>query len=304
MDTIKKECSCCAIFVSYNPEDSIIENVNQLVNQVIEILIVDNNSSENSRKFLLELDQNPKITIIYNKDNLGIASALNQGVRYAIEHDYEWLATFDQDSKAPGGFIESMLDTYDRYSYQNELAIISPRYLDPSSGLISPDLIEGSNGRICEINSTMTSGNLVKMNIFEKVGLFEEDFFIDYVDHEFCLRCLLNNLKIIISSESILIHNLGRTTSHELFGKTYFTSNHSPVRRFYNARNRILLYRRYLFAKNTHSTAIVRWILHDILAFLKATIKVFIFEDHKAVKIRLVIKGIYNGLLGRKGKYK
>ena len=303
MNTIKKEYSCCAVFVSYNPEYSIIDNVNQLVNQVTEILIVDNNSSENSRRFLLELDKIPRITIIYNKDNLGIASALNQGVRYAIQYNYEWIATFDQDSNAPGGFIESMLDTYDRYSYQNELAIISPRYLDPSSGLISPDLIEGSNGRICEINSTMTSGNLVKMNIFEKVGLFEEDFFIDYVDHEFCLRCLLNNLKVIISSESILIHNLGNITSHELFGKIYFTSNHSSVRRFYNARNRVLLYRRYLFAKSTHSTAIVRWILHDVLVFLKATAKICLFEDDKIAKITLVIKGVYNGLLDRKGKY-
>lgn len=303
MDTIKKEYSCCAIFVSYNPEDSIIDNVNQLVNQVAEILIVDNNSSEDSREFLLELDKNPKVSIIYNKDNLGIASALNQGVRYAIEHDYEWIATFDQDSKAPDNFIKSMFSTYSQYNSKEKLAIISPRYFDEVSGLITPERRIESHSTFFEIESTITSGNLVKTSVFRKIGLFAENFFIDCVDHEFCLRCLINDLKIVVSYESILTHNLGNTTLHYFMGRTYLTTNHSHIRRFYNSRNRVLLYYSYLFIESTHSKRVKEWILNDVVNFLKGMVIIILFEDDKQLKMEFILKGILDGIKKKGGKY-
>jgi rhamnosyltransferase len=295
---------CCAIFISYNPNDSFINNVNQLVGQVSEILIIDNNSDINSHKFLKKISENSKITIIYNQKNLGIATALNQGVNYAIAHSYEWIATFDQDSKPPNNFIRSMFYAYSQYSLQDQLAIISPRYFNEVSQLIIPVKRGDINSTFFEIEAAMTSGNLCKTSIFEKVGLFEEDFFIDYVDYEFCLRCICNGFKIIVSSESVLIHNLGVTTSHKLFGKTYFTSNHPPLRRFYNARNRILLYRKYTFINTMYLSTTGKWIFYDMLSLFKSIVKIILFEHNKFIKIKFILKGIYHGILNRKGEYK
>jgi rhamnosyltransferase len=295
---------CCAVFISYNPNDSFVDNVNQLVEQVSEIVIVDNNSDDNSRKLLKKISENSKVTIIYNENNLGIATALNQGVNYAIQHSYEWIATFDQDSRAPDNFIKSMFCAYSQYGSKDRLAIISPRYFNEVSQLIIPVKRGDLNSTFFEVESAMTSGNLCKMSIFEKVGLFEEDFFIDYVDYEFCLRCICNGFKIIVSSESVLVHNLGVTTSHKLFGKTFFTSNHPPLRRFYNARNRILLYRKYTFVNIVYLNTTIRWIFYDMLSLFKSIIQVILFEGNKIAKIKFMLKGICHGILNRKGEYK
>jgi rhamnosyltransferase len=299
MDITVQKNSCCAVFVSYNPENSFLDNVTQIINQVCEILIIDNNSNPNSNFLLEGLEKNQKITIIRNEQNLGIAAALNQGVSYAIEHNYEWIATFDQDSRAPENFIESMFTTYDRYDSKNELAIISPCYFDKIYGITMPQMGKLVSKVDYESMFTMTSGSLIKTSVFNQVGLFQEDFFIDCVDTEFCLKCQINGLKIVVSCNSLLEHNLGNRSQHYFLGRTYFTTNHSPVRRFYRSRNRLLMYQKYFFAKNS----IRQWILKDAIIFLKEIGLVLFFEGNKSTKILLVFLGIIHGLRGKRGEY-
>ena len=98
--------------VSYNPTQQIIENVKALIPQVAEILIVDNGSDAGSLRILEELSKESAVTVEHNRSNLGIATALNQGVKYASERGYEWLATFDQDSLAPVNYLQTMFDAY------------------------------------------------------------------------------------------------------------------------------------------------------------------------------------------------
>jgi rhamnosyltransferase len=300
MDTIAERYSCCAIFISYNPEHSFVYNVTQIVNQVREIIIIDNNSELSSTIFLEELEQNQKVTIIYNQKNLGIAAALNQGVSYAIEHNYEWIATFDQDSRAPENFMESMFTTYDKYEFKHELAIISPCYFNEVYGITMPDKGKLISNIDYESMITITSGNLIKTSILKQIGLFQEDFFIDCVDTEFCLKCKINGLKIVVSCNSLLDHNLGEIAQHYFLGKTYFTTNHSPVRRFYRARNRLLIYQNYFFAKNS----VRQWIFKDILISFKEILLVLLFESNRIEKIQFFLIGIVHGLRGKGGEYR
>lgn len=39
-----------------------------------------------------------------------------------------------------------------------------------------------------ERKTLITSGMLIPLSLFGKIGMFREDYFIDSVDHEFCLR--------------------------------------------------------------------------------------------------------------------
>jgi rhamnosyltransferase len=287
----------CAIFVSYNPSDEIIANVVALINQIDEVVIVDNASCAKSKEYLDYLGNNYKLNIIHNSENVGIATALNIGVKYARTTGCFWVATFDQDSLAPLGFIDLMLKAYEACNYKERVALISPRYFDNNSNTIYP-VIESvdSNKLFCDIKTTLTSGNLVKLSVFETIGLFDDRFFIDYVDHEFCLRCLNNNYKIIMSSKALLNHELGNITTHSLFGRQFLTTNHSGIRRYYNARNRFFVYKKYLSLNP-------KWIFLDICYLFKDLIKILIFEHESLPKISYIIKGIYHAWLGKSGKY-
>ena len=285
----------CAVIVSYNPDDSIISNVNSLIPQVDEVVIVDNGFRACSKVHLDYLSKTHDIKVIYNAHNLGIAAALNTGVKYAIDAGgYTWIATFDQDSLAPQGFISSMLAAYESCEYKQEVAIIAPIYnQDRKSGIISSF---GNHQDMLFVNlkTVITSGNLVKANVFGLVGLFDEDFFIDYVDFEFCLRCLKGNHKIIGSCQSVLVHNLGDTVIRTLFGRTLHITNHDSTRRYYATRNRIVVYRRYLFFDPL-------WCISDLLLFAKEAAKLVLYEKDIASKFSSITKGVYDGLLGRMG---
>ena len=81
------------VVVLYEPGDCVLNNINSYIDSLETLYIVDNSSSNNSKKF-----KGKKIRYIYNKGNLGIAEALNIGAKRAIKDGYKWLLTMDQDS--------------------------------------------------------------------------------------------------------------------------------------------------------------------------------------------------------------
>ena len=141
----------------------------------------------------------PNIELIFNNENLGIATALNQTARKAANLGYEWLLTMDQDS-----FFES-----DQFfaafsnSSKNNVAIFSP---NPELSTVSKD--EDSD-LAEETLCVITSGNLVNLKIWEKIGGFEEKLFIDEVDNDYCLKAVLHGFKIQRFKNIPLIHELG-----------------------------------------------------------------------------------------------
>ena len=103
------------VVVTYNPDNSLIEGINLLSDQVDKILIVDNGSKDSGIKLIKEIKKcnEDKIEVVFNEDNLGIAAALNIGAKYAIEHKYQWLLTMDQDSRPAKDMVEKMIKTYE-----------------------------------------------------------------------------------------------------------------------------------------------------------------------------------------------
>lgn len=284
----------CAVIVSYNPESQLIDNVCTLASQVGEIVIVDNASLPEGMQLVAEAAKQVKVTVIYNDTNLGIAAALNVGVRFALDRGYPWVMTFDQDSSAPAGFVAALLDAWQACSFRLEVALVSPRYQDRFTGRIASYATASVDGA-GEVMTTMTSGNLVRSDVFAVAGLFDESLFMDCVDHEFCLRLRRHGYRLIEARDALLEHSLGCMELHTLAGRQFKIFNHSPLRRYYNARNRILVYRRY-------GSRFPRWVCSDLVNFIRELGGIVIFEQLKAEKLVAVCRGITHGLLGRTGK--
>lgn len=281
----------CAVVVTFNPSESLLENIAALRSQVDKVVVVDNASVKLEP---IQQIETCGAKVFYNQENLGIAAALNIGVRYALEQGYAWIATFDQDSKPPPGFVERLLKAYDTYPDRERIAVLSPVYRDEVTGTVFRHG-EQNNKPFQEIVSTMTSGNLVRADALAQTGLFEEDLFIDYVDHEFCLRARQKGFVVLESRTATLDHNLGETEKYERWGLTFHATNHSALRRYYNARNRLVVYRRYFISET-------RWVLRDMFGFFKEVSKIILAERDKREKLYSIAKGLRHGLTGKMGK--
>lgn len=284
--------------VSYHPEAQLIDNALALLPQVDEVLVVDNGSGPDSQAVLEKLASSPKITLIRNAHNLGIAAALNKGAHYALERGYCWLATFDQDSWAPPGFVDELVAAHKSCPYRETVAIVAPRYRDKNlgSGFVRSCARRIEHERYSSVVVTMTSGNLVRTEVFKQVGFFDEPLFIDYVDHEFCMRVRKRGWKIIEASQAILDHRCGASSVRRVGRLTILSTNHSALRRYYISRNRIILFKRYLRDDTW-------WVLDDMFnCLVREPLRILFFERDRAAKMRAMIKGVRDGLLNRLGR--
>ena len=166
--------SVCCVVVTYNPDSSIIGNIRSVAAQVAEVIVVDNGSSENFQQLFVEVEAIDNVTVMYNGENLGIATALNSGVSYAREKHYSWLATFDQDSEAASGFIESLFAVLNICPFKEDVALIAPRYRDKETGILASYGSDCNDSSYVETDSIITSGNMVRVDVFDAVGVFDD----------------------------------------------------------------------------------------------------------------------------------
>ena len=90
--------------VLFNPDiDRLKENVGAIFCQVDKVVFIENGSKKID--YIDNIDCENGI-FIYNKENLGIAHALNQILDYAASNNYEWALTLDQDSVASPNLIQ------------------------------------------------------------------------------------------------------------------------------------------------------------------------------------------------------
>ena len=287
-----------AIIVSYNPDKNLLDSVNLLISQVEKIIIVDNGSIEEKRKDISSIKDidNERIEVIFNEENLGIATALNIGVREALKQGFNWILTMDQDSKASKDMVEKMFEVYNNIDKKERKSILSifPNFVDERIQSIEENSVMNTYEYV---DADITSGNLVKAEVFDKVGFFDDSLFIDLVDTDFCMRLNEKNIKMIKVRDAILYHSLGESQSvKSIFGK-FNTSNHSALRRYYMTRNRFYIWERY---KDLNSFTLNR----DKKLFKKEFIKIILGEKDKVNKIKMVFKGYKDYKKGIRGKLK
>ena len=269
--------------ILYNPEKSIKENILSYLT-FIEKLYVIVNSSYNNEDLL---PKSKKIVYINNNQNLGIAKSLNLACTKALEENYDFILTMDQDSKFNNQDIANLISYVNNHNCDN-IGIISPYH-----NILTK--IKKSDEEIEHPLEVMTSGNLLNLKIYEKVGKFNEDLFIDCVDTWMCLNIKKNGYDIIRLNDVILEHHLGNASIKKIFGKKIICSNHKAIRRYYMMRNTLYLINEF---KNDFA---------DYCKYLKKVqnhqMLIVLFEKDGFKKFRFMLKGKKDFKKGIKGKY-
>src|SRR4051812_36747623 len=100
----------CAVIVTYYPDEKLLERTAAICAQVGAVLIVDNTSEPTKTENVAQLATFLRCGFIRNTINRGVATALNQGFTWAKERGFRWILALDQDSRAEGFMIDTLLE--------------------------------------------------------------------------------------------------------------------------------------------------------------------------------------------------
>lgn len=286
----------CIIIVTYEP---VINHLNHLVENVQDagfLPIIVDNSEKNpvTRKMVSE-----ECSIISMRENAGIAAAQNAGIALAKKFGAEIIGFFDQDSHADAELIRKLSD----YVVSHEDCVAAPLALEKDTFLEYPvqnlnrigypkDIYVKDAKEPQRVDLVISSGTMMSMSVLDKAGGFDEDFFIDFVDVEWCLRCKKAGIPIYVLPDAVLYHKIGNET---IEAAQMEITVHSPLRTYYKVRNSFLL-----FYKKINVIFTIRQILPALIHNFLLLFKV----KNKKEYIKNYFAGIIHGICGVRGKYK
>lgn len=199
-------------------------------------------NSQLPKQQLKWLQEQSKVHLIQNINNVGLGAALNLAFGQAQESGMDWMLTMDQDSGFEPGGVQEL---------KQELATLPAHCAALGANPLWHD--RAPKGRN-EKKVIIQSGAFWSMEAWLKLGGFHEGLFIDGVDHEFCLRARKSGWSVYAQMNLALIHSLGQNLSVPAFlwrwhpwrkaGLTF----HNASREYYLIRNTAWLIGRYLFS--------------------------------------------------------
>lgn len=286
--------TCFCIIVSFRPDVArLTELCSSLVAEGAAVVVVDNTETPS-----FDPARMPEgCTLIQLGYNSGIAHAQNVGVRAALEARAEIVLFFDQDSKVEAGFVASLVSALD----PSVAEVVAPLCVDEATGMPlaaedlgrfgwSKDVYRPEAKTRYPVDISISSGMAVTRRAVESVGPFDEDYFIDFVDSDWCLRCREKRVPIYVVPGVVMQHTIG--SRHFNVGPLGI-SVHGPRRCYYQIRNCFLLFRKphipFLYS------------LKQLLGTLASRAVLTLFVDGRLAYLKAYLSGIRDGFMGRTG---
>lgn len=282
----------CCVIVCYRPK---IERVHRLATML---------SSGGARVVIVDNTEHPTLdgaslptrcTLLTLGSNTGIAHAQNAGI--AVAGNTEAIAFFDQDSEPPEGLLETLVSSL-RFGQAD---IVAPACVDDDSGAELPSTRLDVRGRSAAVyclgsrapvavDVVISSGSVATREVFSLAGGFDEAFFIDFVDTEWCLRCRAKGVPIRVIPEAVMKHRIGSAAA-KVAGLT--VSIHSPLRCYYQVRNCFLLLRK------KHVPLV--YSLGQLVSILANRALLLMLVDDRLAYLKACLSGLRDGIRGLSG---
>lgn len=307
----------CAIVVTFNRYKLLTQCLDALLcqTQPLDILLIDNNSTDGTSDLLLQDGYIDKNKIFYKKlpKNIGGAGGFTEGVKWAMELQYDYMWLMDDDAEPALDALEKLLlhvNTEESYSaYASKLFIGTKEnhtlslsgyghrgifdYKNPLPSFQKPLKKEDYESQTSLIEMASFVGILVPLTSVKKIGLPRDDFFIHHDDVEYSLR-LVQLGKILMVNDSHIYHKEKR--QDEKIIKKCCGVKKKRVRfdmlwiKYFGLRNSIYIALRY--GKNPF---IIFKILWNYLVLLK---DIILFDDNKQKRIYFASSSVFDGIFG------
>lgn len=255
------------ILVNWNNERDTADCLDSLENQTYDdvlTIVVDNGSEPESFEYLHDNYEWP--VFLRNEENLGFTGGNNRGIKEALDRGCEWVFLLNNDTVVHEEFLADL--------------VTAAKQRPETTGIVGPkvhtyegDDLWAAGGEINYLTGTtrhrtgaeerysvpeqvdyvVGAAMLVRADVFEEIGLLDDDFFIYYEETEFCLRAAESGWDIWYVPVSGVEH------------KESVAFEHSPFRSYYLTRNRALLAKKRF--RSTHRQLVfwvvylLRWVL-------------------------------------------
>jgi rhamnosyltransferase len=262
-----------AAVILYNPDIlDVLKNVASYAKHVNKVYVFDNSDIINNHQDELSKAFDNLSYFSFN-ENKGIGFGVNYIIGQTESSKSKWLLIMDQDSSFGTQFIK-YLNLIGSFSSQN-VTLFCPMY--PNESHFKPQFY--------------SSGSFLKLDDLRSLGGLNEELFIDEIDGDLFYRIKKNGFNVKKIDSILLEHKLGNTKSKYIFGKKIISDNHSSLRKYYIARNRI-----YLSKKRPEL-----FYLYFIDSFRKFILMLLV-ENNKLEKLKFICLGIFHGLINKMGK--
>lgn len=297
--------SIASVTVGYNGVKVLprhLDGLDEQSRQLDEIIVVNNASTDMTSELLKA--RYPKVTVLNQPENGGVGGGFAAGLAYAaIQKRYDWVWLFDQDSVPKPDALEVLLSALSRLENAAGTAILAPVGIHQGNDLrysghiwrhgLRPLTGKAAEQEICFVDAVISSGTLIRRDAVEKIGLPRADFFMDFVDYEYCLRLRRQGYTIAVVPASHLNHTIGDLLRVTAFGLQKVWTSHPPWREYYMTRNEIFTVWKYYPELEARSATMLRLLRHSIGLLL--------FGKHKLACLKMIFRGVLDGRSGRLG---
>lgn len=289
------------IIVNWNGlEDTLecLESLRKIDYNNYEIIVVDNNSSGDDVIVIEEKHGNFIKQIIINKNNLGFSGGNNVAIDSALKDNADVILLLNNDTIVEPNFLTNLV----KASIEH-----------PNAGILTPminyysnkSVIWSAGGKISKLKAsgfssgynrdekyfrmndycTFASGccMYIKREVFEKIGLLDEKYFLYLEDTDFCYRTVKAGFKILYAGESLIYHKVQSTTAKQ--------NSLLPV--YYSLRNRLY------FAKKNLGFFSYSSIMYLLFTF---TIKILFFSNERTNMLKTVYNSFHDFFIGKMGR--
>ncbi len=250
-----------------------LEKINVSKDTKVEIVVVDNASKEQFRIQNSPLRKGfegqaefriNKIKVIRNEENLGFAEGNNVGIRYALKNGANYILILNNDTFVDKNLLKELLAVGQK---DKEIGILVPkiyfapgfefhkdRYKKEDLGKVFwygggemdwanvighhrgvDEVDKGQYDATCETEIATGCCMLIKKDVFDKVGMFDDKFYLYYEDADLCLRAKKKDFKVVYVPRSIIWHKNAGSAG----------GSGSKLQDYYITRNRLLFGVRY-----------------------------------------------------------
>ena len=291
------------ILLNYNGEKDTIECLNSLKRLTYDnylVLVVDNHSSNQSVQALRDCQVELGFEMLEADENNGFSAGNNIGIKFALEHQADYIVLLNNDTLVEPDFLERLLEPFevcDRCGlttstiyYEDDRKKVWCAGGEFNQNTFKVTMLGNGNteyhvpAAIKEVTFSTGCCMCIKAELLQSIGFLDEHFFLYEEDTEFCYRVIQSGWKIYYAPQSIVYHKVSSSTGGG--------EKASPLTQYYMVRNKMIFISEYARGVNR-----IRAYMHSLAMYGYYCLKGY-------MDIRYVGWGLWDFRAGIKGKRK
>lgn len=263
-----------------------------------EVIVVDNGSIDGSVEAIRK--KFPWVKVLALKKNYGYAGGLNRGIK---KSQGEYLLLFNNDIVLDKDILKNLVKVAES---DKEIGAVGPKVyfydrpkiIQKVYGKIDRKTLEienvgrgekdkGQYDKLKEVDALVSVGLLARREVFDKIGLLDERYFILYEDVDFFIRARNAGYKMVFAPQAKMWHKGSKSLSKI-----------KPQITYYFTRNRLL-------ARSKFCPLTFREHLKN-LRFMFSSFCLMVIDKKRKNQYKAIVQGIYDfyrGKFGSKAAY-